>query len=172
MMDTQQKSVTAAVLLIVGLAVGFWLGRTAERGMLPQAGPFAPPPAPGAAGLPPPYGAVLGGGNAIAVNDQAPGMRIALALVTLAGDGWVVIHEDRDGKPGSILGAQRFNAGANQSGSVELLRATEEGKVYYAMLHSDDGDRQFDHTKDLPVTNPEGNAILMRFVTATEPGER
>lgn len=172
MMDAHQKAVTAAVLLIIGLAVGFWLGRTAERGMLPQVGQLVPPPAPGATGPPPTQGAVFIGGNAIAVNDQPPGMKVAIAMVAFARDGWVVIHEDSDGKPGRILGAQRFGAGPNQSGSVDLLRPIEGGRFYFAMLHSDDGDRQFDHTKDLPVTNPEGNAILMRFVTTTEPGER
>lgn len=169
-MDKIQLITVAVVVFILGGSAGFLIGRSAERGPAlfgtwpESAGESAP--APGA------LSTLTLGGNAIAVNDQQPGLSVAVALVTLARDGWVVVHEDRDGKPGSILGAQRFNAGANQSGSVDLLRATEEGKVYYAMLHSDDGDRAFDHTKDLPITDPQGNVILMRFVVTTEPGER
>lgn len=160
-MDKIQLIIVAAVVFILGGVTGFLVGRSADGG----SSPFGTWGEPAKEGVP---GGELGtltlGGNAIAVNDQAPGLSVEVRLVTLARDGWVVIHEDRDGKPGNILGAQRLGAGANQSGSVELLRAIEEGKVYYAMLHSDDGDRAFDHTKDLPITDPQGNVILMRFV--------
>lgn len=169
-LDNTQIVIAAAVIAIIGGAAGFLLGRSTERGPTLF---WAPEEESGMEALPP--GSALGtitlGGNAVAVNDQAPGLRVAVAMVTLARDGWVVIHEDRDGKPGNILGAQRFGSGANQSGSVDLLRSTEEGRVYYAMLHSDDGDRAFDHAKDLPLTDPQGNVILMRFVAAAAPQE-
>lgn len=171
MWDRHQQITAVAVLLIAGGVIGFWLGRSAERGALPEVGQFLPP-APGATSPPPAQGTLPAGGNAIAVNDQPPGSKVAIPLLTLARDGWVVVHEEAGGWPGAILGAQRFNAGANQSGSVELLRPTEEGKVYFAMLHADDGDRQFDHTKDLPIQDPQGNTILMRFVAAAGPAER
>ena len=166
MWDTHQKIIAAAVLFILGGAIGFWLGRSAGQGW-PAVGPVAPSPVPS-----PGQGTLLVGGNAIAVNDQSPGSKVGIALVTLAGEGWVVIHDESGGKPGSILGAQRFDAGANQTGSVELLRPTEEGKVFYAMLHADDGDRQFDHEKDLPIRDLQGNAILMRFVASAAPPDR
>lgn len=137
-------------------ALGFWLGRGLPSRPAGQA--TGPAEAANISGL------TLLGGNAIAVNDQPPGMRVEVSLVSLAADGWVVVHEDLNGKPGRILGAQRFNAGQNQTGAADLLRGIEEGRVYYAMLHADDGDRQFDHQKDLPLRDPQGNAILMRFV--------
>ena len=166
MWDTHQKIIAAAVLFILGGAIGFWLGRSAGQGWS-AVGPVAPSPVP-----PSGQGTVLVGGNAIAVNDQSPGSKVAVSLVSLAADGWVVIHDERDGTPASILGARRFDVGANQTGSVDLLRPTEEGKVYYAMLHADDGDRQFDHEKDLPIRDSQGNAILMRFVASAAPPER
>ena len=163
-LDKSQAIIAAAVLIILSGGIGFWLGRSAERGEFP--GLIRPEtgeePGPDISGV------ILTGGNAIAVNDQPPGMNVAAALVTLAQDGWVVIHEDADGQPGRILGAQLFNAGQSQSGTVELLRGTEEGRVYYAMLHSDDGDRQFDHTKDLTIRDPQGNIIHMRFVATAD----
>lgn len=166
-----QIVIAVAVIVILGGIAGFLAGRGAERGPTLF---WAPEEESGMEALPP--GGALGtitlDGNAVAVNDQTPGLQVAVAMVTLARDGWVVIHEDHDGKPGNILGAQRFNAGANQSGMVDLLRATEKEKVYYAILHNDDGDRAFDHAKDLPLTDPQGNVILMRFVVTSEPGER
>lgn len=176
-MDIYQKTILAAVLIIIGLSGGFWLGGGMREGG--TAAPRSTPPSinSGQATLPPPSGELLTplnlgtaslGGNAVLLNDQPPGTSVALGMVTLAMNGWVVIHEEENGKPGRILGARRFDAGMNRSGNVELLRPTEEGKVYFAMLHADDGDRQFDHTKDLPLQDPKGNAILMRFVTAAE----
>lgn len=95
-------------------------------------------------------GSGMPGGNVIIVNDQPAGNRVAIELITAKENGWVAIREDRDGKPGNILGAQFFSAGT-QSGAVDLLRATEGGKIYYAVLIGDDGDGQFDYTKDLPL---------------------
>jgi hypothetical protein len=103
-------------------------------------------------------------GNAIAVSNQPAGSAVAVSFVTLAQDGWVVIHEDREGKPGNILGAKRFPAGEYpEGGAVSLLRGTEKDGIYYAMLHYGDGDREFDFTKDLPITDEDGNVILMKF---------
>lgn len=169
-MDRHQQVIVSTLLLIIGGAIGFAAGRVAERGSLPQwkAPEFLSPASPPAS----PAGIAPVGGNAIAVGDQAPGATVTVSFVTLAGNGWVVIHEERDGAPGAILGARRFDAGSGQSGTVELLRPTEEGKVYFAMLHADDGDRQFDHTKDLPIRDPQRNAILMRFVATASPAER
>jgi len=98
------------------------------------------------------------GENTISVVDQPAGLKVIIESATLAEQGWVVIHEDRDGAPGNILGAQRFEPGTS-AGEVELLRNTVEGGLYYAMLHGDDGDGQFDYTKDLAIM--ENDAPVM-----------
>lgn len=163
--DTHQRAIAAFVLLAIGGVAGFWLGRSG--------GSSAPSPVTAApAATPPAAGTVLAGGNAVAVNDQPPGLTVSLGMVAITRDGWVVIHAAEDGAPGRILGARRFDAGSVETGSVELLRPTEEGRVYFAMLHADNGDRQFDHTKDLPLTDAGGNVILMRFVASTQPEGR
>ncbi|MBI4132296.1 MAG: hypothetical protein HY474_01555 [Candidatus Sungbacteria bacterium] len=163
MMDPYQKMAAAAVFIIIGLAGGFWLGRTA--GLPTEQSLSRTTPAPSASlEIPPPStGSMLAGANAIAVNDQPPGLTVVVSLVALERDGWMVIHESDGGGPGRILGAKRFDAGQG-SGTAELLRPTEEGRVYFAMLHADDGDRQFNHIKDLPLEDPQGNVILIRFV--------
>jgi len=83
--------------------------------------------------------------------------------VMLEKDGWVAIHEDNGGKPGKILGAQLFSAGKHDAGTVDLLRATTAGGVYYAMLHVDDGDHAFDALKDMPVSGADGNPVMAKF---------
>ena len=92
-------------------------------------------------------------------------MSVAIALFTIPVNGWLVVHEDANGKPGNVLGAHYVKAGADQSAIVKLLRGTAEGKVYYAMLHRDDGNPDdFSLARDLPVTDASGNPIMARFV--------
>ena len=104
------------------------------------------------------------GKNSVLVEDQKPGSKVTIQSVTLGVNGWVVIHDDANGKPGHILGARRLNAGTYTGQSVELLKETAEGKVYYAMLHADDGDKQFDYRVDLPIKDETGNQVMVRFV--------
>lgn len=173
-MDRHQQVIAAIVLIIIGGLFGFLLGRGAADGAFSKEWSVWLPKPPAGETLSPStsVGSILVGGNAIAVSDQAPGVKVAVSFVTLSQDGWIVVHEEREGQPGNILGARRFSAGANQSGGVELLRRTEDGKVYFAMLHADDGDRKFDHTKDLPITDPQGNVVLMRFVATSQPAQQ
>ena len=169
MMSQNQTIALVVVVAVVAGGVGFWFGT-----LNPRSG--APAPAGGTAGegtdsqAPLASGLTLAGNNAIAVDDQDAGSTATVRIATLAEEGWVVIHEDWNGKPGNILGARRLPAGGHQAVVVELLRSTENGKVYYAMLHRDDGDKAFAHTRDLPFTDAQGSPIMMRFVATSKPG--
>ena len=103
--------------------------------------------------------------DTISADDQPAGSSVAVA-VKLEKGAWVAVHEDADGKPGKILGAQLFPAGTHL-GKIDLLRATSAAKKYYAMLHSDSGDHTFDATADAPVKNAAGDAIMHAFRTMT-----
>ena len=120
--------------------------------------PQAPTPTPATAGK-----------NAIGAENQPPGSKVKLGSLSLEKTGWAVVHEDRDGKPGNILGAQRFAAGTYTTGEVDLLRKTTEGKAYYAMLHADDGDGKFDHKKDLPLLDASGSPLMVKFTATAAP---
>lgn len=111
----------------------------------------------------------VAGTNAISVEDQPPGNRVAVASASLSVSAWIAIHEDQAGKPGRILGARRLDPGTWSNAEVELLRAAQPGQTYYAMLHREDGDRQFDQAKDLPIADAAGNPITASFrTTATQ----
>jgi len=103
---------------------------------------------------------------AIVVADQNAGIEVHIKEVTLQKTGWVAIHESQNGSPGTVLGAQLFNAG-KQSGTVDLLRGTAPGSVYYAVLHDEDGDRAFNLRKDLPLSDSMGNPIMAEFRTTS-----
>ena len=167
-LDREQALTAVALLLIAGAALGVAFSRSGWSDLALT----EPVPGPASSdGLPLAPDALTEGAYAIAVNDQPPAITVRVSFVALAASGWVVVREESDGRPGVILGAKRFDPGTGQTGEVELLRATEEGRVYFAVLHADDGDRQFDHTKDQAITDAQGNAVLVRFVATAAKGE-
>lgn len=99
----------------------------------------------------------------INVVDQKPGTMVSIGSVDMPVNGWVVVHEDRGGVPGNILGAQRFDAGSYAGGQIELLRTTLIGGQYYVMLHADDGDKLFDHKMDMPLAATAGKVSATFF---------
>ncbi len=104
----------------------------------------------------------VSGTNAVAVDDQKAGDRVEVTMITLSKSGWVAIHEDINGTPGRILGARRYDPGI-YLGEVDLLRPTIAGQTYHAILHLDDGDKQFDLTKDLPIKGEDGKIVEVSF---------
>jgi hypothetical protein len=100
--------------------------------------------------------------NRIVMSDQYPGNMVYLSSVQLAKPGWVVIHKDNAGQPGDVIGSTYFASGINP-GKVTLTSSTIEGGVYYAMLHTDDGDKIFDAKKDLPLKDSRGNTVMKLF---------
>lgn len=107
--------------------------------------------------------------NRIVVGDQFPGNVVFLSSVTLANGGWVAIHKDNAGTPGEVIGAQYFDKGIN-TGKITLTKPTVEGGLYYAVLHSDDGDKKFDVAKDQPLKDSKGNVIMKIFKAAASVG--
>ncbi|HEY4479017.1 MAG TPA: hypothetical protein VI981_01505 [Candidatus Paceibacterota bacterium] len=105
------------------------------------------------------------GSNAILVNNQMPGKNVAIALVALLEDGWVVIHKDSNGKPGQIIGTKYFKAGESR-GFLELAAPSTSG-TYYAALYSDNGDGRFDVTEDAAIVS-DGEPMMMIFQIGPE----
>lgn len=100
--------------------------------------------------------------NIVLVKDQSAGGSVFVSRVEVESSGWVAIHEDAGGQMGNVLGARRFDPGVHQ-GTVELLRGTEKGKMYYATLRRDNGDKEFGLDSDTPFKNNAGEIVFMRF---------
>lgn len=107
--------------------------------------------------------------NRIVMTDQYPGNVVYLSSVQLANAGWVEIHADKNGQPGEYIGSMYFEKGINP-GKITLVKPTVEGGIYYAMLHSDDGDKKFDASKDLPIKDSKGNIIMKLFRASSAVG--
>lgn len=84
--------------------------------------------------------AVAQAASAIVVNDQeSDGASVTVSSVTSAGDGWVVIHADDGGKPGTVLGQTAVPAGTTDNVIVALNPALTASVQLWAMLHVDAG---------------------------------
>lgn len=105
--------------------------------------------------------------NVVSADGQPAGAAVAVA-VKLSKEAWVAVHEDAGDRPGNILGAQFFPAGAHL-GKIDLLRGTEAGKKYYVMLHADNGDHAFDYEIDIPVKNAAGDLVMHAFMATANP---
>ena len=102
-------------------------------------------------------------GYSVSVIDQEAGNVVHIAQAVFEKEAWVAIREDRDGQLGNILGAYRYPAGTN-SGSVELMRGTIAGNIYYAVIYIDDGDKEFDFKKDALVEE-NSKVLVAKFLT-------
>ncbi len=110
--------------------------------------------------------------NGVAVSDQKPGSSASISAIIIEKDGWVVIHEEADGKPGAVVGEAYLAAGEHSGVAVTLREATVDGMGYYAMLHTDDGDRRFVIAQDPPVRSTVLDGIIMaRFEASDEAGD-
>ena len=185
-MENTNKSVfnkVTVLVFLIGIVVGFgsaslWLRRSKSMSAAkentaaavgenaPDAGSGASAPTaekPADSSLAQISAALSGAKNSLVVSDQPAGDTVSVSSLTLENAAWVAVHEDDNGKPGRILGAQLFPAGATHDGTVELLRGTTEKGIYYAMLHADDGDHAFDAAKDMPINGADGNPVMAKF---------
>lgn len=102
--------------------------------------------------------------NLIFVADQRPSSTTIINLVELNKNGYVVIHEDNQGRFGQIIGGTKLlPKGKSINITANLTRQTVDGEVLYAVMHEDSGDGIFSPNLDGPVLDEEGNAMFMRF---------
>lgn len=102
------------------------------------------------------------GVNSIVMSDQYPGNVVYISSVTASDGAWVEIHKDDKGQPGAIIGSAWAPAGTNPV-KITTSQPIVDGGTYYAMLHSDNGDKKFDPTTDLPLKDSNGNIVMRIF---------
>ena len=107
------------------------------------------------------------GENVLVISNQPAGISVVMSMIDIDTNGWVAIHENIEGEPGVILGARRFDVGTYFAESVELLRGTESERGYIAVLHADNGDKEFDFKAEVPVKDILGNLIAEEFLVTS-----
>lgn len=103
----------------------------------------------------------------LSISDQPAGTEVIVSSVSVAPPGvWVAIHEEsEEGTLLGVLGAARVRWQSTDV-TVSLLRATEAGKNYIAVLYRDDGDDVFLLEKDSVYVDFEsGKRVEAQFAT-------
>jgi len=102
------------------------------------------------------------------------GDTFTFSQVTMANNGWLVLHEFKDGKPDGkdYVGATYLTAGTTELPSVTVRREVSSGEPFLVMLHQDvDEDQVFDfvfvddtNVEDRAVF--EGNTMIAHIIQA------
>lgn len=99
----------------------------------------------------------------VIVTNQPYGSAVKVNAVSLESDGWIVVHEEKDGLITNALGAARRDSGLQKNIVIPLLRDTTQGARYWIVLYADNGDRQFDLKTDFPLRDSTNNPITTSF---------
>lgn len=97
----------------------------------------------------------------VSVKNQPAGKAIVIDEVVSSKPVWIAIHADNKGQLGGVLGA-RLVAGSAKSISVGLLKPAEVG-TYYAVLHTDNGNRKYANKEDAVILGSDGKPVLSMF---------
>ncbi|HXK37540.1 MAG TPA: hypothetical protein VJ579_00515 [Candidatus Paceibacterota bacterium] len=98
----------------------------------------------------------------LAAADQVTGEFVAVTNLNITSDTWVTVYDSVNGQPGRVMGAwlERVESATPKTIVPLLSRKTEAGKTYFVALIRDDGDREFDLSKD----RPSADAPVVSFV--------
>jgi len=101
--------------------------------------------------------------SSVAVSNQAAASALRIDSAMFAKPGYVVIHEQKDGKPGPVIGhSNMYKPGTYNDISVTLDRQSILGETLYAMLHDDDGNSEYVFPgEDTPTVNDAGDVVVM-----------
>jgi hypothetical protein len=161
-MNWENQNVRLAVVFVVGLIVGLGLYWVFDRDSAAGTNNGAQTSTQSTT-----TAGTIQESNGVIVAEQQAGRSVTISQLALQQPSWIAIRDDVNGAPGpKILGAQLFDKGAT-SGTVALLRATEPGKGYFALIHVDDGNtKAFDSKIDKPLLDASGKQIMVRFQVA------
>jgi len=105
--------------------------------------------------------------NSIEVKDQLPGNAVIVSNIALNTGAFVVVQQAQKGFYGTVIGAKFFERGERPA-VIPVNPATQAGQSYMVGLYKDDGDGKFDVTKDTPIKDSAGYAILQSFNVVKE----
>lgn len=106
----------------------------------------------------------------VTVSAQEPGRSVTIDSATLTANGFIVIHSDKDGQPGLVIGdSDLLAAGTHAATTIKLTRAAKKGETLYAMLHTDvNGNGVYEFPgPDIPTTDVTRTVVSPAFTIGT-----
>jgi hypothetical protein len=110
-------------------------------------------------------GSTIGSTNNTSVTlapTEPAGFAVMVTNMTVSQPTWLVVYEDHNGTAGNAIGAGLFFPGQN-SGTVQLLRATLPGQSYLVGQAIDNGDKTFSLADDKQVQSADGTPLYTEF---------
>ena len=103
----------------------------------------------------------------IEVSDQSiDGGTVTIDRAVMTQPGWIVIHQQKDGKPGPVLGHAAVDKGTNRNVTVEI-DADNATDTIYAMLHVDSGEMgRYEFPGGDPPVKKNGSVVVVPFSVA------
>lgn len=145
----KQTYILLAIILIVVVAI--YIFSTSQHKLTPISGTTGPVQGTG----------MMVEDNSIAVSAQGETNTLTASMVVLTNPGYVVVHEDKSGQPGKVIGVSKLvGAGMAHDVTVQLSRKAVQGEKLYAMLHNDNGDGVYTNS-DQPVVSKSGEPLMM-----------
>jgi len=109
------------------------------------------------------------GGNAIYVENQLSDQSmVRVGFAVLSEPGYVVVFDDNEGVPGSVIGNSVLLEAGGEHFVVPVNKPLEEDQVYYALLYHDNGDGEFSLAVDTQALDFEESVILMNFIATPD----
>lgn len=104
--------------------------------------------------------------NALVTTGQRPGTAVTVEKVLLDQPGYAVVHEEKDGKPGAVIGASAFlEKGEHSDVEVKLGRGTRDGETLVVMIHAEkNSNKTFEESADPPTESVLGGPIMAELV--------
>ncbi len=100
--------------------------------------------------------------NSIKLESQQKGSTIVVDDVTLTKPGYIVIHQDTNGKPGLILAtSDLLPAGESQHKTITLPLGV--GKTFWAEIRTDNGDGKWNEAMDLAAASSTDSSTIVSF---------
>lgn len=104
------------------------------------------------------------GDAGVLVQDQSIDSQVRIEEVVLPQDGFVAIHADAGGVPGSVVGVSDVLRAGTQTVAITPDTTLMSSEVYYAVVYADDGDGVFQSPQDSPLTDTQNSVVSMSFL--------
>lgn len=104
----------------------------------------------------------------VAGDQHSAGGNVVITQVTLAKAGYIAIHADVNGAPGTVLGVSPLlSNGTHDNVVVHLSQPAHAGTKVMPVVHVESkGDTSFDYPKDDPPATVEGRVVVITIQVA------
>lgn len=117
------------------------------------------------------FGAATGGavgqvgGQGGLLDQTGDGTTVIIPQATISGvDGWVTVHRDDGGQPGTVIGVAALQEGTNADLVVPLEAPLDSSQRLYAMIHADaPADGTYTFPEGDPPVEADGEPVVEAF---------